>query len=268
MTRLLHFSTVIRAIRGLLKFGATMSPRVKGVVSIVSIIVVIAMTSMLIMEGVGKIRDSEARAVTLNNLRQVALGFHAFQDNFRRLPTPRMHLGGGPATEPFGLSWRLGLEPYLISMMEHSIFKKADWNEPWDGPKNRELLPLRYGFFEDPTRFDVPAGQTTFQVVVGPETLFDGTKRTFAEIPDGAANTLLVVSATDAVPWIKPEDLIYDPVGPLPRMGDPKRRERILFATADGSVHTLVRPAEEVLRALITAGGNETLDFETILRPK
>jgi hypothetical protein len=39
-----------------------------------------------------------------------------------------------------------------------------------------------------------------------------------ANIPDGLSNTIFVVESEDGVPWTKPEDLPFDPKGPLPKL--------------------------------------------------
>jgi len=40
-----------------------------------------------------------------------------------------------------------------------------------------------------------------------------------ANITDGSSNTILVVEANRDIPWTKPEDLPFNPKGPLPELG-------------------------------------------------
>jgi hypothetical protein len=54
------------------------------------------------------------------------------------------------------------------------------------------------------------------------------------------SNTIAVVEAADAVPWTKPEELDYNPNGPLPPLGLPGRKG-ILVLMADGHVCTVRR---------------------------
>jgi len=41
-----------------------------------------------------------------------------------------------------------------------------------------------------------------------------------ADIIDGTSNTIMIVKAGTAVPWSKPDDLVYDPDQPLPELSD------------------------------------------------
>ena len=59
------------------------------------------------------------------------------------------------------------------------------------------------------------------------------------DVPDGTSNTLLVVSVKDTVPWSSPQDVAYDPNGPLPRFAD-HFRAGFTAALADGSVRLTV----------------------------
>ena len=54
---------------------------------------------------------------------------------------------------------------------------------------------------------------------VGPGTGFERDGLKWTDFDDGAANTITVVEAAEAVPWTKPDDLVYDPAAPLPPLG-------------------------------------------------
>lgn len=76
-------------------------------------------------------------------------------------------------------------------------------------------------------------------------------------IPDGTSNTWMVVEAAEAVPWAKPDDLPYDGVLPLPKLGGPSGNYVACFG--DGSVRTFRRGQidEKNMRFLISvADGN------------
>src|SRR5437588_694216 len=72
--------------------------------------------------------------------------------------------------------------------------------------------------------------------LAGPGTMFEGESgHDLASIPDGADSTLLVVEAAEVVPWTRPVDLVYDPKGPLPRLGG-HFKDGSLALFAEGSV--------------------------------
>jgi prepilin-type processing-associated H-X9-DG protein len=58
-------------------------------------------------------------------------------------------------------------------------------------------------------------GLTSYEVFVGPGTIFDGGRSTkLSEITDGTSNTLLVAESKNHVEWTKPEDITYIPGQP------------------------------------------------------
>ena len=70
--------------------------------------------------------------------------------------------------------------------------------------------------------------------------------------PIANGETILVVEASESVPWTKPDELVYDPDGPLPKLGclDDFCFQAVLF---DGSVRVFqCNIPENDLRALIT----------------
>src|SRR5262249_43167738 len=77
-----------------------------------------------------------------------------------------------------------------------------------------------------------------------------------AAFTDGTSNTWLVAEADRPVPWTKPEDLAYDPDGPLPRLGT--RSGGYTAAFADGWVRQRRGDTREAaLRAYTTRDGGE-----------
>jgi RNA polymerase sigma factor (sigma-70 family) len=80
----------------------------------------------------------------------------------------------------------------------------------------------------------------------------DGRRRIrFADIVDGASNTLGVVEAGPPVPWSKPADIPFDPKKPLPKLAGPFGNV-LLVAFMDGSAHAFRRNIEDkTLRLLI-----------------
>ncbi len=182
---------------------------------------------------------------------------HNYHDTFGRLPPAAVC---GPDGKPL-LSWRVLLLPFLG---EENLFNQFHLDEPWDSPHNIQLLsqmPSYYG----PYKGDPPKnGMTCFQVFVGPGAAFEGTTGlTLDDFKDGTSNTILIVEAWDPVPWTKPEDLTFDPNGPLPRMGGIVKDGRFRAAFADGSVHDIPKEtAEQTIRALITRNGNEIITWE------
>ncbi len=217
-----------------------------------------ALSLLLLLPAVSKVREAAARAKDANNLKQNALAvLNDEAVNHDRLTPPFARDRDGEPNR--GLSWRVGVLPYLD---QDPLYRRFKLNEAWDSPANRpasQTVVLPYLSANDP-----PDNQTRFRVFVGPGTLFEDSpewreKASVGRIRDGAANTLMAVETADRVPWAAPQDIPYQPGGPLPALGHPSRRV-FLAMMAYGSVRSVNKAiSPQVLHALITRAGGETL---------
>jgi len=107
----------------------------------------------------------------------------------------------------------------------------------------------------------IPPYHTVCHVFVGKGAAFEGREglRMPADFPDGTSNTLFVVEAGPPVPWTKPDDLIYDPDGPLPDLTC-LFKDGFRAGLGDGSMRFVRKETSEAtLRAAITRNGGENL---------
>jgi hypothetical protein len=177
-----------------------------------------------------------------------------YQQGHGRLPSAVVY--GEDGTSLY--SWRVLLLPYIE---QDGLYKEFHLDESWDSPHNIQLLPKMPRIYAPPGRKakTVPAYHTVCHVFVGKGAAFEGREglNLAADFPDGTSNTVLVVEAGEPVPWSKPDDLRYDPDGPLP----PLRclfRDGFRAGFVDGSRHWLPKTASEAtLRALITRNGGD-----------
>jgi serine/threonine protein kinase len=155
-------------------------------------------------------------------------------------------------------SWRVLLLPYLGG---EAVYRRFHLNRAWDHPSNRPLLDQMPKAFAAP---DATPGTTTtpYQVLTGPGGLFDDPDgRPMRDIPDGNNRTLLLVEAREAVPWTKPADVAFGPDVAARLGGVAPSGFGVL--TADGAAHFLDagRATPDLLRALFTRAGGETVVF-------
>jgi hypothetical protein len=159
------------------------------------------------------VRNVVRRVQSVNNLKQIGVAIHVYESSMGCLPPAALaDLEGKPL-----LSWRVLLLPYLN---EEALFREFDLKEPWDGPKNKKLLSRMPLVYRSPYRLRAEEEtHTYYRVFVGPGTPllrqagpieYDPNRRRLADIAN-PAGTILVVEATEAVPWTKPEDLEYVP---------------------------------------------------------
>jgi hypothetical protein len=180
---------------------------------------------------------------------------HNFADTHHgRLPPAVVYGSDG---KPL-LSWRVLILPYVD---QEELFKQFKLDEPWDSPHNLPLLDkMPHVYAPPPGKMSrVPPCHTVLHVFVGPGTAFDCKEgcRLKDDFPDGLSNTIMVIEAGKPVPWTKPEELPYDPAGPLPELPG-LFHDVYRIGLADGSsVHLRTSLSEATLRALITRNGGD-----------
>src|SRR5262249_37425828 len=140
---------------------------------------------------------------------------------------------------------------------EDKLFSEYRRDEPWDSQGNKTLLARLPRGFALPGSGKAPGGPTPYQVLVRPGTALERSDLQ-VRLPDlsrGAEQTILVVEATEPVPWTKPEDLSYAPDGPWPKVGGLVGNGfHAMFA--DGSVRWIeAEQQESALRTLVPLKG-------------
>ena len=157
--------------------------------------------------AIRRAREAARSSQCVGNLAQLQLALSNYQSKYGCLPPAAITDGNG---KPL-LSWRVAILPMIDG---ESLFKQIKLDEPWDSPSNRKFHALRPSNFACPSHPDEHAsGLTSYVVVVGPRTLFNGSAkgRSRAEIRDHPASTLMIVeSSNSAINWMEPRDLEWD----------------------------------------------------------
>jgi hypothetical protein len=209
------------------------------------------------------VRDGEGWGRSAFSLKCIGIALDAYHEVNGQLPPAVVR---GTDGRPL-YSWRVLLLPYL----EHvQLYERFNLDEPWDSPHNRALVQEMPPYYRPHLSGDDPPGTTRYQVLVGPGTAFERPGLTWADFADGRGNTLLVVEAATPVVWSAPDDLAYDPAGPLPGLGgvwtkpvrflcrEFGRRPGFVACLGDGRVRFVRQSNDErVVRAAITRNGGE-----------
>jgi len=210
----------------------------------------------LFLPAVQKVREASHRIQSQNNLKQMALALLNYESTYGRFPAAAICDKAG---KPL-LSWRVAILPYIE---QANLYEQFHLDEPWDSKHNIKLLPLMPAIYSLPSVSKPGDTKTYYRVFVGKEAMFELDKgRRIAEIADGTSNTCSIVEAAEAVPWTKPEGLVYDAGKPVPKLG------RFFgggcnVAFVDGSVHFLQHSVPEAtIRALITPAGGEVIQLD------
>ncbi len=208
----------------------------------------------LLLPAVQKVREAADRINTANDLKQITLAMHNYNDAMRTLPPAAICDKNGKKL----LSWRVAILPYIE---QEALYRQFKLDEPWDGPNNSKLIPMiprTYALHHDPS---AEPGATYFRVFVGNGAAFDWCKGAHmpGDFKDGTSNTILVVEAGASVPWTKPEELEFNPDGALPPLGG-HYSGGFMAGMADAAVRMVPKSTgPQTLKAAITRSGGDAL---------
>ncbi len=172
-------------------------------------------------------------------------------------------------------SWRVLILPFLE---EPSLFKKYNFNEPWDGPNNSKLADQVPEVYRCPSHYDAKHGdsvETNYFVVDGPETAFPGgVGRPFSNVADGTTNTIMVIEASGLERnWMDPRNVTLEEAVELlttkPRSGHMTVSKGFFTTTYSDASSRFVAFCDshvvfmgqlenpQIARAMLTCAGND-----------
>ena len=222
---------------------------------------IVAALAVLLLPAVGS-RPPGKRSLCSMNLLQIGLALHEYHEVYGSYPPAYVADKDGKPMH----SWRVLLLPFLG--YDH-VYQRYRFDEPWDGPNNRNLAALAKDF----AIFSCPAltpggltGETSYVVVIGAHTAFPGEKCiSRSDIKDDPAHTIMVVEVRrSAIHWMEPRDLHELQMTPIinAKSGQgisSNHKDGAEALTADTATHHL--PADsispELLRALLSINGGE-----------
>jgi prepilin-type processing-associated H-X9-DG protein len=264
--------------------------------TLIEVLVIIAMVVIaigLFLPAVRRVREPAERMSCSNNLKQVMLALHAFEDMGRpsslpekgslNVPTEHVFPPGclGPgATPEERLSWMVALLPY---MEQASLYEQFDLEKGYSG--NLTAGQTRMRAFLCPASRDVAPGDAVTNYVamsgIGPDAAkqpagaagngFMGYDRltSLAMIKDGASNTIaLMETQAGPGPWMRGGASTlrgFDPDEPLQGEHPPfsGHANGMNAAMADGSIHFFRSSIDaKRLAAAITIAGGEPVDLD------
>jgi prepilin-type processing-associated H-X9-DG protein len=217
----------------------------------------IAVMIGLLLPAVQAAREAARRIQCVNNIKQIGLAVLNYESAHSVFPAAAITDEQG---KPL-LSWRVAILPFLE---EQALYNQFHLDEPWDSPHNKALIAQMPKTYACPSNAPDPSN-TTYQIVVGPNTMFTGEREglKIGKITDGTSNTILVVEASQAVPWTAPEELSQNTVTPTSGAGS-KHPGGFNTLFADGSVRFLKKTMSPVVfNSLLTTSGGEVISADS-----
>ncbi len=150
-----------------------------------------------------KLKAQRDIALCKQNLQQIAKALNAYAADYGTYPPAVTYDAAGKPMH----SWRVLILPYLG---ERALYESYDMTKPWDAAENSHMQAQIPAVYVSPANKTIAIGESSYMLITGPGTLFPpkAAPATPASVPDGAANTLLVVETNNrASSWIEPVDL-------------------------------------------------------------
>ncbi len=170
-----------------------------GMLAVVGILIALLLPALQVA------RSAARNAQSQNNLKQIGLALLNYESTYKTFPPAYIADENGKPMH----SWRVLILPF---MEQQALYDRYNFDEPWDGPNNSLLHNRMPPSLADPASMQDTTTYTSYVVVTGAKTMFPGAEAVrFADVLDGASNTLLVVTTENSdIIWCEPRDLEFD----------------------------------------------------------
>ena len=236
------------------------------VASIAAAIAVFSALLWLVFPALRGVTASVQKMSCRGNLERIAAALKQYEIEHGTLPPAFIADATGKPMH----SWRVLILPQLG---ERGLHDRYNFNEPWDGPNNIQLVGLMPDVFACPSDPDARLkGESSYMVTVGPATLFPGKTAMSTRLArDDPALTIMVAECpVSGNIWTQPKDLDATRMkfginGALTGEIGSLHPEGANIVTLDGKARFIsdLFP-DEYLQAMSTANGAEDIPLEAL----
>ena len=219
----------------------------------VAVVGIILFLIALLLPAVRTAGPAARRLQCTNNLKQIALALHNYEQAHGAFPPAYTVDANGKPLH----SWRTLILPYLE---QDTLYRTIDLSKPWNDPANAKAFETLVSVYRCPEAAG-PLNTTTYLAIVVPNGCFKpGEPRRRADITDDPNSTMMLIEAGEenSVPWMAPVDADEALVM---RLGSTSKLHHVGGMNAcsiDGSVRFLKASTPSyVRRALMSIAGND-----------
>lgn len=158
----------------------------------------------LVVPAISRARQAARVNSCICRFKQLGLAILNYENTYKTLPPAYIADAEGKPMH----SWRVLILPYMEG---NEIYKKYNFDEPWNGPNNSKLADQIGSLYRCPEAHGDPL-QTNYVAVVGSQALWPGSKgRLISQVIDGTSKTISLVEVADSgIHWMEPRDLTFD----------------------------------------------------------
>lgn len=241
-------------------FGAIMVIRPLRRPSVFTLYGVVAVLVALLVPAAQQAREAARQSSCNCNLKQIGLALQSYADVYKCFPPAYITDGRGNRMH----SWRILILPF---MEQKPLYDRYDFNEPWNGPHNRQLAAFIPPAFCCPSDDRRGPSEVSYLAITGSGTVWPGDRgATLGDIKDGTSNTVLIVEAVGSgIHWMEPRDLPFEAltrgVNSEEGLGICSRHRDVAEVSfCDGSVKPIrTSVSVKTLEALATKAGGEPI---------
>ncbi|MDR1053460.1 MAG: DUF1559 domain-containing protein, partial [Planctomycetaceae bacterium] len=203
--------------------------------------------------------EAESKMYCLNNIKQIILGFHSYNDAHDELPPLYTVDANGKPLH----SWRVLILPYIG---EEELYKSIKLDEAWDSEHNKQFHNADIPIYSSPAIKNYRPNKKCNYAVIEGQPLKPKDGASFDDIKDGLENTIAVVVVNRPFCWMNPkanitlEDIADGEFGGGGIIGYNQTGGGSNFGFWNWNVKMLPKNiAPEKLKALSTANGGESV---------
>ena len=219
----------------------------------VCLAILVVLVALLLPVTRGGSREAARRMQCSNNLKQIGLALHNYEQQYKMLPPAYTVDADGKRMH----SWRTLILPFLE---QTDLYNKVDFSKAWDDPANEAVRGEIVSVYRCPANKGA-AGETTYLAIVGEKNVLRPLHgRAFSEIVDGTSNTVMVYEAdtTQAVHWMSPHDASEETFVSSNEKSKTVHTGGRNTCMADGSVRFIFKEiSSELSQALATVDGHD-----------
>jgi type II secretory pathway pseudopilin PulG len=144
---------------------------------VLAVLGILALLIALLLPATRSARPAAYRAQCVNNLKQIAMALHSYEQAHKAFPPAHTVDANGRPLH----SWRTLILPYLE---QQPLYQSIDLSKPWNDPANAQAIETSVPVFHCPAAVE-PQNLTTYLAITGPDAcLLPRETRRLAEITD------------------------------------------------------------------------------------